>query len=304
MKKTFFALLVLMLAGQVMAANVVITVVDDGNGIASLKYNSDVKVRAFALLVDVNGANIVDVNQYFEGDCNTTSKGFGIFLDTINGVDINDAGVVQEWGSPVADDNSPGAAGTGIGTDKVVLGMGALYEDGNEPALSGTLCKFRVDGMCSVCVTEEETYRGGVVLEDGNGTTPNLTGACGIWLSECFPSGHDDYAIWLQAGRPACWCNEFQCKGDADGLFGGKDQYGKRQWVVLTDLNILIAGWQEKDGPNGEVGSWICADFDHAFGGKDQNGKRQWVVLDDLNILIGGWQKKDDDPHFTTNPCF
>lgn len=305
MKKTIFVLLVLLLAGPVMAANVVITVVDEGNGIASLKYTSDANVRAFALLVDVNGANIVDVNQYFEGDCNATSKGFGIFMDTLNGIDINDAGVVQEWGSPVADACALGPAGHGIGTDKVVLGMGALYEDGNQPSRTNvTLCKFKVDGMCSVCVTEEETYRGGVVLEDGNGTSPNLTGACGIWLNECLPSGHDDYGQWAQVGRPPCWCSEFQCKGDADGLFDGKDQYGKRQWVVLEDLQTLTAGWQKFDGANGEVGSWICADFDHAFDGKDQNGKRQWVVLEDLQILTAGWQQFDDDPHFTTNLCF
>jgi len=303
MKKTIFAVLVLILAGPVMAANVVITVVDDGNGMASINYTSDVNVRAFALNVEVTaGVNIVDVNQYFEGDCNATSKGFGIFLDQINGIDINDAGVVQEWGSPVADACSPGATGSGFGTNKVVLGMGALYEDGHQPAFSGTLCKFRVEGMCTVSVTEEETYRGGVVLEDGNGTDPDLTGATNIPLFECY--GKADYAQWVKAGRPACWCNEFQCKGDADGLFEGKDTYGKRQWVVLADLNILTAGWQQYDGPNGEVGSWICADFDHLFEGKDANTKRQWVVLADLNILSGGWQRYDNDPYFTTNPCF
>jgi hypothetical protein len=116
--------------------------------------------------------------------------------------------------------------------------------------------------------------------------------------------------MWVKAGKPTCWCpasgggSDFQCKGDADNDFVGKDKPGSRQWVTSDDLNILIAGWQKYDDSSGNVGTWICADFDHDFVGKDKNGSRQWVTSDDLNVLIAGWQKYDDDTYFTTSPCF
>jgi hypothetical protein len=303
MKKSIFVLLVLMIAGQVMAENVVITVVDDGNGIASLNYTSDVNVRAFALLVDVNGAsaNINDVNQYFEGDCNATKKGFGIFMDTINGIDINDAGVVQDWGSPIADSCSPGAAGTGIGTDKVVLGMGALYEDGNQPSLSGTLCKIQVTANCTICVFEEETYRGGVVLEDGNGTDANLTGACGVSITvvpDCYV-GQADYSEYEAAGKPECWCYLRQCHGDADGLKQGSAKTGYT-YVDTDDLDIMSAGWQKKEPPKGSgiLGLTVngvpvaCADFAHNKQGSAKTGYTR-VDTDDLDLMSAYWQEKE-----------
>ena len=195
MKKIIFVLLVLVLAAPVMAAdpNVTLTVSPmDTNGWAHVNYVADANVRAFALKIEitdvgaVGNPNIVDVNHWFAtGECDGTNKGFGIFLDQINGVDINDAGVVQDLGSPVADAGAPGAAGSGIGTKKVIIGMGALYEDGNQPALSGKLCDFQV-GPAPCCVkvtvTAESTYRGGVVLEDGNSPNLILTNATSVDL--------------------------------------------------------------------------------------------------------------------------
>ena len=301
MKKTFFALLVLTLASSLMAANVVITAVDEGSGVVSIKYTSDVNVSAFALDVNVTGGNITAVNNYHTGESTSSSKGYGIFMG-VNGVDINDAGVVQDWGSPIAAATEPCASGTGIGTNRVILGLGALYEDGNQPALSGTLCKVVVDGGSQLCVTEEDTCRGGVVLEDGNGTDANLTNACVSF--ECFPSDDPDYSNWLKAGSPQCWCNEFQCKGDTDGIFEGKDKDGKRQWVTGADLDVLAAAWQNYDDATWDANpTWICADFNHSYEGKDKDGKRQWVTGGDLDILAAGWQKYDTDSHFTTNPC-
>lgn len=298
MKKTIFALLVFMLAGPVMAANVVITIVEDGNGIASINYTSDVNVRAFALDVNVTGANVVDVNNYFEGDCNATNKGFGIFLDQINGIEVNDAGVVQQWGSPVADACAPGPAGHGIGKRRVVLGMGALYEDGNEPNHSGTLCKFRVDGSCTVSIHAEGTFRGGVVLEDGNGTDPNLTGATNVPLLACY-AGMADYDEWVAVGSPECWCYLRQCHGDADGYQEPGGKTFPAHWVGNPDLDVLISAWKKgiaevKDqvysGSHGDV-YLACADFDHTEhpGGKTFPEHR--VGNPDLDILIWYWKE-------------
>ena len=300
MKKTFFALLVLMLAGQVMAANVVITVVPDGDAndtnMAFINFVSDVNVRAFALNIEVTaGVNIVDVNNYFEGDCNATSKGFGIFLDTINGIDVNDKGGVEEWGSPVADACSPGAAGTGIGTSKVVIGMGALYEDGNQPLLSGTLCKIRVNGSCTVNVTEEDTYRGGVVLEDGTSTDANLTGATNVPLDDCYLN-YADHAEYVAAGRPECWCYPRQCHGDADGLAQGSVKFGFK-YVDTDDLDIMSAGWKVLDPPKGSgiLGLTVngvpvaCADFAHNTQGSVKFGFKR-IDTDDLDLMSAYWK--------------
>ena len=286
MKKTIFALLILMLAGPVMAANVVITVVDDGNGIASINYTSDVNVRAFALNVEVTaGVNIVDVNGYFEGDCNATNKGFGIFLDQINGIDVDDEGVVDEWGSPLADACAPGPAGHGINTSKVVIGMGALYEDGNEPNHFGTLCKFRVESSCNASITAEATYRGGVVLETGSGTDPNVTGATNVAIDvDCFPLGHDDYGEWVTVGKPNCWCNKRQCHGDVDGI-NNEIGMGQYRWVAAADLTILISGYGGIYNGDPDAQPWICADLDH-INNEIGMGQYRRVAAADLTILV------------------
>ena len=144
-------------------------------------------------------------------------------------------------------------------------------------------------------------------------TYPECGSVVDIYVStglcvECFPSGHADYAMWLQVGEPDCWCpapdgSDFQCKGDADGLFAGLNKDGKRKYVVLADLNILQGGWQKLDN-DPCFPQFICADFDHDFSGLNKDGKRKHVVLADLNILSAHWQKVDNDPCMVTPPCF
>ena len=193
MKKTIFALLVLMLAGTVTAANVSITIVADGNdnGWAAVNYTADANVRSFALKIEVASYSvgdpcIVDINNYHEGESTTSSKGFGIFLGE-NGVDINDAGGVEGWGSPIAASTEDGAAGTGLGTKAIIIQMGSLYEDGNQPPLSGKLCDIQVGpkpACCKVSATAEP-IRVAVVLEDTNSVTPNVTGATDVVVQNC-----------------------------------------------------------------------------------------------------------------------
>jgi hypothetical protein len=189
-----------MLAGTVTAANVSISIVADGNdnGWAAVNYTADANVRSFALKIEVASASVgdpcvVDINNYHEGESTTSSKGYGIFLGE-NGVDINDAGVVQGWGSPVADACEPGASGTGLGTKAIIIGLGALYEDGNQPPLSGKLCDIQVGPAPTICKVSAtaEPIRVAVVLEDTNSVTPNVTGAtdvkvrnCNTWNTSC-----------------------------------------------------------------------------------------------------------------------
>ena len=119
------------------------------------------------------------------GESNRPShKGYGIYPARIN---IDTAGVVQNWGTPLADSNvsSPADPGAGVGlpSNHMVLEFASLYyddgiHDTNAPGVTGTLCKFTVNpGAVSnppIIMKDEITYRGGVVLENG---TQDLTAA-------------------------------------------------------------------------------------------------------------------------------
>jgi hypothetical protein len=82
-------------------------------------------------------------------------------------IDINEAnGHVNDWGTPIAPSTAPGAAGTGLNTNTIIVEMGALYRGTpNQPPQSGTLLSVTVDSDCTVCVTGEP-IRGKVVLTD------------------------------------------------------------------------------------------------------------------------------------------
>ncbi|KKN64386.1 hypothetical protein LCGC14_0492450, partial [marine sediment metagenome] len=119
---------------------------------------------------------------------------FGIFLDKINGITINqNTGVVLGWGSPVAHPCAPGAQNHSSG---VTIEMGALYEDGNQPPLSGLLCKVKVSESCTLsisvngvrCGKTADDQAAGVVMKDSTPVVPNLTNAtiqvslgCACW---------------------------------------------------------------------------------------------------------------------------
>jgi hypothetical protein len=185
MKKTLLVLTVLALAVPAMAA-VSIDVNDLGGGVAAIQYTADVNMSAFGLKVSVDAGTITAVSPNKVGESNSTAKGFGIFLGTI---DINSTtGAVDNYGSPVAPNSDPGASGTGLDTNTVVIELGALYEDGNQPPLSGTLCQITVSETCKMTVTVEPTRCGetgggqdaGAVQEDGTAVVPTLTGATAI----------------------------------------------------------------------------------------------------------------------------
>ncbi len=176
MRKTLLVIVVLFVAAQAYAGTVTLSVVDEGDGWASIRYSADANVSAFGLKVTADsGAVITDINDYNVGECTATVQGYGIFPGTI---DINaTTGLVDYNGTPVAPNTAPGAAGTGLNTNTLILEMGALYVEGNEPDLSGTLIKVQVDGDCNVCV-EGEPIRGNVVLTNADEATLSPTKAC------------------------------------------------------------------------------------------------------------------------------
>jgi hypothetical protein len=171
MKKTFLMLTILALAAPCMAA-VSIDVNDLGNGWAAIEYTADSNVSAFGLKVTVGqNRTITNIQNYHVGESNSTAKGYGIFLGKIGIA----GGVPTSYGDPIAPNTDPGASGTGLDTNTVILELGALYEDGNQPPRSGTLCVLRVSGCCKMSVAGEATRCGevgedaaGAVLEGGS----------------------------------------------------------------------------------------------------------------------------------------
>ena len=249
MRKTLLVIATLFTAAQVFAATVTIEVNDVGGGWASIRYSADANVSGFGLKVTADsGAIFTDINDYNVGECTASVQGYGIFPDNFGlYIEVNETtGEVDNWDdpnyTPVAPSDAPGASGTGLDTNTLILEMGALYEEGNEPALSGTLILVEVNEDCSVGV-EGDTTRGNVVLTDGNEASVDYV--CGFitLVTDCFPSGHPDYDDWVEVGKPDCWCYPRQCHGDADNQHNGAANENKRKWVEDGDLPIFIGGW-------------------------------------------------------------
>jgi hypothetical protein len=140
--------------------------------------------RSFALDVTITSPSLfTNVTNYGQGESNSVKPCYGIYPARI---DINTAGIVQSWGSPLADLNDPGA-GTGLPSNHIVLEFSSLYyNDINAPVTSGhtsgRLCSLTINpngatGSLNIRVQGETTYRGGVVLEDGTQVAVDVNSA-------------------------------------------------------------------------------------------------------------------------------
>jgi hypothetical protein len=297
MKKIVLVLAVLLLASPALADVVITVEATSDSNVCTITYDASTETelpRAFALNVTVSGANIVEVNNYHVGESNAAGQGYGIFMGTIV---IDNDGNVTDAGTPVAPNNHPGALG-GLGTSGVTLEMGSLYEDSNyAPDPCGTLCCVELSGCGRLSVTVEDTYRGGIVMEDGNNPgTVDLSGATDVDVpsgcGSCYTGPQP--TEWAAVGEPDCWCvsytadgNDYrrQCHGDADGAAQGRGV----EWVSTNDLNVLIAAWGKNfaaiEGQTWNQVPLICADFDHLPQGRGI----ERVATNDLNILIAYW---------------
>ena len=295
--------------------------------------------RAFALSISIDsGMVIIDVNNYkANGESTSASRGYGIYP---SGIDVNDEGDVNSWGGPLADPCDPGSGG-GLGKDNIVAELGSLYYgDVNAPVVqgvtSGTLCNVVINpnsvSSATVTVTDEDTYRGGVVLEDGN--TVSVNSNCPVSFvgpeePNCF-EGHPDQYVWRDWFEPNCWCDPYQCKGNADGDFEGSKKTGYF-WVFTQDYNILAKAWKITEPnlpyhathenptyPRGitDCNYWIaetstdvnciCADFDHDFEGSKKTGYFR-VFTQDYNRLAKSWKVTEPNLPYHAgheDPCF
>jgi len=231
-------LAIILTAGPALAGNVVITAVDEGNEWIAIRYVADAIVSGFALNVSVDNGVIVAVADYNVGECTAEMRGYGMFPGNI---EINsDTGQVDYYGSPVAPNTAPGAEGTGIGTDSIVLDMTARYMPGFEPALKGTLCRIKVSENCNVSITGN-SIRGNVVMADASQAVLNVVNVSGF---DCLVIGEvvggvfitqAMYDMWVQLGKPSCWCYECHSNGDIDGDCD----------VDTSDVHEFINGWND-----------------------------------------------------------
>lgn len=263
MRGTLLVMAVLLFAAPAFAGTVALTVDDEGGLWAAIKYESDgtkpdANVSGFGLKISADsGAVITDINDYHVGECTKTNRGYGIFPGTI---DINFVtAAIDDDGTPIAPSSDPcsHAGPTGLNTNTLIVEMGALYVEGNEPDLSGTLILVKVDKDCNVCV-EGEPIRGNVVLTDANEAILDLTGACASITEgpgECLVVGQTVggnlitqamYDQWVANGKPDCWCYDCHHLGDTDGDCD----------VDTGDIGVFLNGWSNY--PTG-----ICADTDN-----------------------------------------
>jgi hypothetical protein len=254
---------------------------------------------------------ITSVTNYkTDGESTSSSRGYGIYP---SGIDINDQGDVNSWGGPLADPCDPGS-GDGLGKSSIVVELGSLYAgDSNAPVVvgttSGTLCNVVVDfngaTSATMTITDEDTYRGGVVKEDGN--TVSVNSNCSIVAggplpvdTNCIPHTHPAHNAWKAVGEPNCWCYPRQCHGDADGLKEGSTKTGY-YYVYTKDYQILINAWKLLDVNDSPDGNGICADFKHNLQGSTKTGYYR-VYTDDYQILINHWKILDTaDPNVEPN---
>ena len=289
MRKVLFVLAALLIATPAMAVpHVDITCTQQEGGWVTIGYDvtrgaEEPRLRAVALDVSVNVGAIVAIHGYIQGESvynanpALNNKGFGIFPGSINLADPEH----PVWGDPIAPAEDKGADGTGIGTQRVILEMGSLY-DGSVPANipddTGVLCQLRlfVSSGAVVTVVEEKAHRGGIVMETpAAAVTTNVsspTVLCSpVWTYTGPEAGNWDYA-WV--GSPPYWAAANQCYGDSDAQ---TEPFGRGNVAVgMQDAYILIAGFRKEaygvDLSENPLGPWSCnptdcpwiaADFDH-----------------------------------------
>ena len=271
MKKLLTLFAVLALTAPVFAAdgdpNVLITCEDEGGNVVSVSYqlldedgsNPGLAnlMRGIALDITVDGGATIDAISDYDADGFTPPvdsegiddvSGYIVYMGSIQFA--ADPNYVSSFGDPVAPNTDPDALG-GIGTSGITVEMGSLYsEDGTAPGASGTLFKFTVSGATNVTIAANTT-RGSCVLEDGSPANVVAPG-CSVG-GDCMATTNPAYADWVAEGKPDCWCYEFQCRGDADGITVGAFPVNSADVTALRAA--LFVDPLPVDG--------ICADFDH-----------------------------------------
>ena len=154
------------------ARSAVNVVVQDSNGVATIKYECTAGevVRSFALDVSLDKGRIVGISNFFRGVSGVGAQGYVIFPAAFRDHVTVSSGTNANWDvsdytplAVVAD--SPGNTLPGLNSAGVTLEFGGLW-DGNTPAAfpaaSGTLCTLQISEAAQVSIAANAS-RGGVV---------------------------------------------------------------------------------------------------------------------------------------------
>jgi hypothetical protein len=174
-------------------------------------------------------------------------------------------GVTPDFGSTPCLCNSDDGLLPGLDSNGITIAMCSLYADDDPdhnvpPATSGGLVRITVSGEACITITENGKL-GGVLDEDNvdiDPTLPNDPCVC-VDLPEptCLQEAASEFAEWQAWGEPNCWCYQYQCRGDVDGLKIGF-------WRVnAADLTAFRAAFFLMDGPLAALPDGICSDLDH-----------------------------------------
>jgi hypothetical protein len=302
--------------------------------------------RAFAMDVTITSPGLIAnvVNYKTNGESTSASRGYGIYPARI---DINTGGVVQGWGTPLADGNDPGmTSGIGIGHNRVFLEFASLYynKDVNAPATSGTLCSLIINpGTASsplnIRAIGETTYRGGVVLENGDTFALDVntlyTVAASLPGKATSPSPADSATGVIRTGTSLTWVAGAGATSH-DVYFGtavSPPSIGNQTGTSYTPTGTMVQSktyyWRidEKNATGTTTGdiwrftvqeclkstvteysAWVawgkpsCWCFQRQCRGDVNGGKSgYWVQLLDLNILKSAYQKSDTQLGTVTN---
>lgn len=204
-------------------------------------------VRAFGLeitltdTVGTDNAVFASVEGYHAGENDAVNKGFGIFPGTIQ---IDGAGNPTSWGTPVAPSTDPGAAGTGLGTNKIVVEMGSLYTGANSPPKSGVLLKFRVNNKVADITISENTERAGLVMENPDEAVDiNAPGNGQAAYSILMPGDICGFVYGARDGKVDSW--------DYNRLINAANWMQNPPSDIRCDITAFIWG-----APDGKVDSW------------------------------------------------
>ena len=179
MKKLILVLAIALIASPAFALNVYLQREGDSNVVDVNYSGADVAnpPRAFALdmKIKTGNAKFFAVTNYQQGESSSVNRRYGIYPARIN-IDSTGNGSVLSWGTPVASPNDP--APGALGTNEVVLEFASLYfGDVNAPVVAGNTSGklgsliIQLNGQATsfdINMVGEKTYRGGVVLEEGN----------------------------------------------------------------------------------------------------------------------------------------
>ena len=236
--------MVLALCVPAMAASV--TVSDGGNtnyGEVDVVLTADAGIVGIGLKVDGDVITGFAVDSFFDvfiDSAYTTGSGYGTV--------------------PTALQSGPGELALPSGSFSI--SVGGLDDDGigagtEEAPLTVTITLTGIPGE-SVTITED-TLRGGIVGYDGAMTISGLPLTVTYPPSECVKDTAPFYADWVGAGKswdkPDCWCYEYNCRGDADGVKIGLFR------INSTDLGLFADAYNKGDLKMDPVR--ICSDFDH-----------------------------------------